>query len=110
MPSDDPVTSLAARLENLLTERTAQVGVVGLGYVGLPLLVELARAGYEAVGFDVDDDRLHCGGTNIHTNHVFEIEIPRRWEHNLLCRDLRRSVALKQIIEANVDLYIRCAA
>jgi UDP-N-acetyl-D-glucosamine dehydrogenase len=31
-----------------------KVGVVGLGYVGLPLLVEVAKSGFEGVGFDVD--------------------------------------------------------
>jgi UDP-N-acetyl-D-glucosamine dehydrogenase len=34
-----------------------KAGVIGLGYVGLPLLVEFARAGFEAVGFDVDPRR-----------------------------------------------------
>jgi UDP-N-acetyl-D-glucosamine dehydrogenase len=33
--------------------RTATVGVVGLGYVGLPLAVEMARSGYRTIGFDV---------------------------------------------------------
>ena len=51
-------TPLASRLHTQLTDRTAVVGVVGLGYVGLPLLVELARAGYEAVGFDLDDRKI----------------------------------------------------
>jgi UDP-N-acetyl-D-glucosamine dehydrogenase len=51
-------TSLASRLQSQLTDRTATVGVVGLGYVGLPLLVELARAGYEAVGFDLDERKV----------------------------------------------------
>jgi UDP-N-acetyl-D-glucosamine dehydrogenase len=43
---------------NLLTrieDRTAVVGVVGLGYVGLPLAVELARSGYRVVGFDLSE-------------------------------------------------------
>ena len=31
-----------------------RVGVIGLGYVGLPLLVEFARAGFDVTGFDVD--------------------------------------------------------
>ena len=34
--------------------RQARVGVIGLGYVGLPLLVEFARAGFDVTGFDVD--------------------------------------------------------
>jgi UDP-N-acetyl-D-glucosamine dehydrogenase len=37
-----------------LNNRTAHVGVVGLGYVGLPLAVELARAGFRTTGIDLD--------------------------------------------------------
>ncbi len=42
--------------ENLLSKiknKTAVLGVIGLGYVGLPLAVEKARAGYKTIGFDV---------------------------------------------------------
>lgn len=35
--------------------RTARVGVIGLGYVGLPLAVEFARAGFRVLGYDVSD-------------------------------------------------------
>jgi UDP-N-acetyl-D-glucosamine dehydrogenase len=42
------------RLRDRLSARTARVGVVGLGYVGLPLAVELARAGFVATGIDLD--------------------------------------------------------
>jgi UDP-N-acetyl-D-glucosamine dehydrogenase len=35
-----------------------RIGIVGLGYVGLPLAVEFARAGHEVAGYDVDDARL----------------------------------------------------
>jgi UDP-N-acetyl-D-glucosamine dehydrogenase len=38
-----------------LESRTAKIGVIGLGYVGLPLAVEFARAGFEVVGYDVSD-------------------------------------------------------
>ena len=40
-----------------LQSRQARVGVIGLGYVGLPLAVAFARAGLNAVGLDVDVDR-----------------------------------------------------
>ena len=36
-----------------LKNRSAHLGVVGLGYVGLPLAVEFARAGFKVTGFDV---------------------------------------------------------
>ena len=51
-------TPQASRLEARLRSKTARVGVVGLGYVGLPLLVELARSGYDAVGFDLDERKV----------------------------------------------------
>jgi len=46
-----------SRLEDLrerIDAREARIGVIGLGYVGLPLAVELAKAGFRVVGFDLD--------------------------------------------------------
>jgi UDP-N-acetyl-D-glucosamine dehydrogenase len=37
-----------------IRSKQARVGVIGLGYVGLPLAVEFARAGFDVTGFDVD--------------------------------------------------------
>ncbi len=37
--------------------KRARIGVVGLGYVGLPLLTEFARAGFQAIGFEVDANK-----------------------------------------------------
>jgi UDP-N-acetyl-D-glucosamine dehydrogenase len=41
-------------IKRLVEAREARVGVIGLGYVGLPLAAEFARRGFEAVGFEVD--------------------------------------------------------
>src|SRR5437868_8720693 len=41
-------------LRDKIRSRRARAGVVGLGYVGLPLAVELARAGFRTTGIDVD--------------------------------------------------------
>src|SRR5215213_1054075 len=42
------------QIKNLITEKTARIGVIGLGYVGLPLIVEFALKGFEGIGFEVD--------------------------------------------------------
>ncbi len=47
-----------ASLEHLIAERKALVGVVGLGYVGLPLAVEFAGAGLHVVGFDMQEKKV----------------------------------------------------
>ena len=49
---------LAGILERKLNDRTARAGVVGLGYVGLPLAVELARAGFSVSGFDLVQSKV----------------------------------------------------
>jgi UDP-N-acetyl-D-glucosamine dehydrogenase len=49
---------MSAILEQRLRDRTATVVVVGLGYVGLPLATELARAGYRVRGLEVDRGRV----------------------------------------------------
>jgi UDP-N-acetyl-D-glucosamine dehydrogenase len=51
-----------------LQNKTARVGVVGLGYVGLPLAVEFAHAGFHVTGLDVDHrkiDKLNAGESYI---------------------------------------------
>jgi len=60
-----------SRLEDLrerIEAREARIGVIGLGYVGLPLAVEFAKAGFPVVGFDVDlrkVERLAAGESYI---------------------------------------------
>ena len=48
------MSSSSAQLLDKIHNRSARVGVVGLGYVGLPLIVEFARNGFESVGIDLD--------------------------------------------------------
>jgi len=58
------VDSLLAKAK----DRTAIFGVVGLGYVGLPLAMELVRAGYRVLGVDVNSkvvDLLNAGRSHI---------------------------------------------
>jgi len=55
-------------IKKLIAEKNARVGVVGLGYVGLPLIVEFALKGFPTVGFEVDKkkvDELNNGNSHI---------------------------------------------
>src|SRR5438132_2073256 len=52
--SPTPFSTLSDRIGS----RNARVGVIGLGYVGLPLAVEFARAGFTVTGFDVDAGKI----------------------------------------------------
>jgi UDP-N-acetyl-D-glucosamine dehydrogenase len=46
------------QLLNRLSDRTAQIGIIGLGYVGLPLAVAFAEAGYKVTGLDVSTEKV----------------------------------------------------
>jgi UDP-N-acetyl-D-glucosamine dehydrogenase len=59
---------MAIALEQAIENKSARVGVVGLGYVGLPLIRAFVAAGYRTMGFDVDKskvDRLLAGQSYI---------------------------------------------
>jgi UDP-N-acetyl-D-glucosamine dehydrogenase len=63
--------SLANDLVRKAESRDALFGIIGLGYVGLPLAVELAKAGYRVLGFDVSERVV--AGLNKGTSHVKDI-------------------------------------
>ncbi|HKH84771.1 MAG TPA: nucleotide sugar dehydrogenase [Gemmatimonadales bacterium] len=63
--------SVAQDLINKAERRQILFGIVGLGYVGLPLAVELARAGYRVLGFDVSPDVVD--GLNEGRSHVKDV-------------------------------------
>jgi UDP-N-acetyl-D-glucosamine dehydrogenase len=80
----DPVRSRVLRMSTLafverIKKKEAVVGIVGLGYVGLPLMLSFTRAGFRVVGFDIDGHkvtRLMAGESYIH--HISTAEIASR--------------------------------
>lgn len=54
-----------------IRDRTGCVGVVGLGYVGLPLAVEFASAGFKVIGYDVDTDVTRRVGEG--SSHIVDV-------------------------------------
>ena len=61
------ITSLLASID----EKSIKVGVVGLGYVGLPLAVEMASAGFRVLGFDVS--AKVCAGIARGSSHIKDV-------------------------------------
>src|SRR5262245_60839238 len=79
-PPLDALVSSAVPMFDQLAERItggrSVVGVIGLGYVGLPLLRVISQAGFPAVGFDIDQqkvDSLNAGKSYIH--HIPDADI-----------------------------------
>jgi len=80
--------------KQLLTKiknKTAVLGVIGLGYVGLPLAVEKAKAGYKTIGFDVQEKKVRW--VNEGRNYIGDI----------VDSDLK-DVVDKSLLKATVDI------
>ena len=63
------------QLKALITEKKARVGVIGLGYVGLPLVVEFAASGTEGIGFEVDENK--AAQINAGTSYIGDVPSSR---------------------------------
>jgi UDP-N-acetyl-D-glucosamine dehydrogenase len=78
------MTTIKEELLPLIREHRAHVGVIGLGYVGLPLVVEFAACGFQATGFEVDETkaaRLNAGDSyisDVHAERVRELVAKER--------------------------------
>ncbi|MDQ1473840.1 MAG: UDP-N-acetyl-D-glucosamine dehydrogenase [Bryobacterales bacterium] len=66
------VHSAAEVVADKIRERSAVVGVVGLGYVGLPLAVEFAQAGFHVIGIDLSEAKVN----QINAGHSYVNDIP----------------------------------
>ncbi len=73
-------------LEQKIKDRTAKLGVIGLGYVGLPLAVEKAKAGYQVVGFDVQKSK------------VDQVNSGQNYIGDVVDEDLAKIVAEKRLV------------
>ena len=82
---------LLKRIEN----KEIRVGVVGLGYVGLPLAVEKAKAGFKTIGFDVQDIKVHM--VNEGHNYIGDV----------VDNDLKRLVEEKMIVATTDFSFVK---
>ena len=48
------------QLKQRIEKKEAKIGVVGLGYVGLPLILEFVDVGFHCIGFDIDDTKVNA--------------------------------------------------
>jgi UDP-N-acetyl-D-glucosamine dehydrogenase len=76
---------LKDELEELIAEKSARIGVVGLGYVGLPLIVEICLKGFSSIGFEVDERK------------AADINAGRSYIVDVTSDDVKKCVASKKL-------------
>jgi UDP-N-acetyl-D-glucosamine dehydrogenase len=79
LPTDEKVLPLGSsfhrervKLEQKIRSKNATVGIVGLGYVGLPLAVEYASKGFTTIGIDIDRARVEA--VNAGANYIGDVD------------------------------------
>src|SRR5258705_13697511 len=92
MPKPPALGSLLRLFMRRVERRTARVGVIGLGYVGLPLAAEFAKAGYRVTGFEIDAKRVAA----LNAGKSYIQDVPTRD-----VRDLVRSGRLRAPLDFN---------
>ena len=67
----DTHTNSGDELIAALKNRTARIGILGLGYVGLPLVLRFNEVGYKVIGFDVDQSKVDAlAGKRSYIDHI----------------------------------------
>ena len=91
----------AKQLESIIKLKEARVGVFGLGYVGLPLAVEIAKVGFTTLGADIDHKKLELlnAGINPLSDMMLDISFPRLVEKKIISFDSPENVAQKSDIK-----------
>jgi len=56
--SVETTETLASQLAGKIADKSAKIGIIGLGYVGLPLISAFTNAGFRCLGFDVDEEKV----------------------------------------------------
>lgn len=91
------------QIKNLIEEKTACIGVIGLGYVGLPLIVEFASKGFQGIGFEVDQKKADA--INKGTSYIVDVSD----EDIQKCIDGGKMIATTDFNELNkCDVVIIC--
>ncbi len=85
-----------------LKNRTASIGVIGLGYVGLPLSLLLAEAGFRVTGFDIDEKKV----TDLEAGRSYIFRIPAEEIQAARTKGFRATTEFAQL--ASQDAIVLC--
>ncbi len=90
-----------ARFERL-EARTAKIGVIGLGYVGLPLSLLLSAAGFQVTGFDIDEKKV----TDLEAGRSYIFRIPATDIQTARTQGLQATTEFSRLTD--MDAIIMC--
>lgn len=90
---DTSVFMASRNLEQMILDRSARIGILGLGYVGLPESVMFAQAGFPVTGFDVDFERVQ----KVNAGESYIADVPSEVLASLVAADRLRAMPMPSI-------------
>ena len=90
------------RMKRLET-RTAKIGVIGLGYVGLPLSLLLSEAGFKVTGFDIDAKKV----TDLEAGRSYIFRIPAEEIQSAREQGFKATADFSRIVGHGRDYHVR---
>lgn len=90
-------------LEKKIRDRSAKLGVIGLGYVGLPLAVEMAQAGFQVTGIDIDRTKVE----SVNAGMSYVLDVPSETLFSLVSNGSLRATQSFAAVE-NLDTITIC--
>ncbi len=69
-------------LKDLIKKRQARIGIIGLGYVGLPIAIEIAAKGFKVIGIDINDERVRQINRGVSFVSDVESSVLKKYIHN----------------------------
>jgi len=83
-------------LKDLIKNRQARIGIIGLGYVGLPIAIEIAAKGFRVIGIDTDDERVRKINRGVSFISDVESSVLKKYVHNKTIRATTEPGQLKR--------------
>ncbi|MCX7994608.1 MAG: nucleotide sugar dehydrogenase [candidate division WOR-3 bacterium] len=90
-------------LKKLIKTKKAKVGIIGMGYVGLPLALELCRCGFKTIGIDIDKERVD----KINSGISFIDDVPEEELAKFVKQKMIRATTDYRILK-DVDIIMIC--
>ncbi|MBY0436802.1 MAG: nucleotide sugar dehydrogenase [Burkholderiales bacterium] len=96
------MTDLLGTLKGRIDQRDAKVAVIGLGYVGLPLVLRFAEVGFPVIGVDIDADKV----TKLEAGESYIEHIPAAAVRSLVAKGFRATTDFSVL--SSVDAIVIC--
>lgn len=94
---------MLTELKSKIINKAAKIGIIGLGYVGLPLACEFAKAGFKVTGFDTDQKKA----SKINKGISYIIDVPSEDVKELVFSKMLKAVCNEKLLN-KMDVIIIC--